>query len=154
LRSDLYYRLGVVVLKIPPLRERREDIPALFEHFLLLASARYERRVPELSPQQTNRFMAHAWPGNVRELRNVADRFVLGLPLDEAMGDDAAPACRSLDEQVAIFERQLIEQALTASEGRAALACERLGLPKKTLYDRMKRLGISTEAFKAGADAK
>jgi two-component system, NtrC family, C4-dicarboxylate transport response regulator DctD len=148
-RSDLYYRLSVVVLKIPPLRDRREDIPALFNHFLLLASVRYERRVPEVLQQHMNRFMAHSWPGNVRELRNVADRIVLGLPLDEAMTVGAQPATRPLDEQVAIFERHLIEDALMRTDGRAALASEQLGMPKKTLYDKMKRLGISTGEFKA-----
>jgi two-component system C4-dicarboxylate transport response regulator DctD len=153
-RSDLYYRLSVVVLKIPPLRDRREDIPALFNHFVLLASLRYERRIPEVSSEHMSRFMAHAWPGNVRELRNVADRFVLGLPLDEAMGDGSDAVSRPLDEQVAVFERQLIEQALVLSDGRAAVACERLGMPRKTLYDKMKRLGISTDAFKVGSDSK
>jgi DNA-binding NtrC family response regulator len=153
-RSDLYYRLSVVVLRISPLRDRREDIPALFNHFLLLASSRYDRRMPEVSPQHMSRFMAHSWPGNVRELRNVADRFVLGLSFDEAMGDETALVSRPLDEQVAIFERQLIEQALILSDGRAAVACERLGMPKKTLYDKMKRLGISTDAFKANPESR
>ena len=152
-RNDLYYRLSVVVLKIPPLRERREDIPALFNHFLLLASLRYERRIPEVSSQHMNRLMAHPWPGNVRELRNVADRFVLGLPLDEAACESESVS-RPLDEQVAMFERQLIEQALVVSDGRAALACERLGMPKKTLYDKMKRLGIATDAFKVSPEPK
>lgn len=153
-RSDLYYRLSVVVLKIPPLRERREDIPALFNHFLLLASQRYERRIPEVSSQHMSRFMAHSWPGNVRELRNVADRFVLGLPMDEAMGGESESLSRSLDEQVAMFERQLIEQALVLSDGRAAVACERLGMPKKTLYDKMKRLGISADAFRVSPESR
>ncbi|MBU6488926.1 MAG: sigma-54 dependent transcriptional regulator [Burkholderiales bacterium] len=149
-RDDLYYRLGVVVLEVPPLRERREDIPLLFDHFVLQASARYGRAVPNaLSPQQMHALMSRSWPGNVRELRNVAERFTLGLLAD--VGDAEASigaAPRTLEEQVNRFERHLIEEALRACQGRAALACERLGLPKKTLYDKMRRLGITSEDFR------
>ena len=79
-RSDLYYRLNVAVLELPPLRERREDIPILFEHFVLQAAVRYGREAPALDGHHVRRLMANDWPGNVRELRNAADRFVLGLP--------------------------------------------------------------------------
>lgn len=150
-RSDLYYRLSVVVIAVPPLRERREDVPALFNHFVLKASLRYERPAPEVSAAQMNQLMSHAWPGNARELRNAADRFVLGLPLEEAMSPDLFSGHRSLDEQMAMFERHLIEEALLDSAGRAAVACEKLGLPKKTLYDKMKRLGLSSDDFRGGA---
>jgi two-component system C4-dicarboxylate transport response regulator DctD len=145
-RSDLYYRLSVVPLEVPPLRERREDIPLLFAHFVMQAALRYERPVPEVGSQQLQALMAHAWPGNVRELRNAADRFVLGL--SELARDSGAVPGRSLDEQVANFERHLIEEALAASGGRAAAASELLRLPKKTLYDRMRRLGLNTDEFK------
>ncbi len=144
-RSDLYYRLSVVVLEIPPLRERREDIPLLLSHFMQHAALRYGREVPTVTGEQMQELMAQAWPGNVRELRNVADRFVLGLA---PQGVAAAP--RSLDEQVSLFERHLIQEALSASAGRAAAASELLQLPKKTLYDRMRRLGLSSEDFKGG----
>jgi len=149
-RDDLYYRLGVVVLEVPPLRERREDIPVLFEHFVLQASARYGRPVPDaLSPQQMNALMSRSWPGNVRELRNVAERFTLGLLADVTDADDSIGAApRTLEEQVNRFERHLIEEALRACQGRASLACERLGLPKKTLYDKMRRLAITSEDFR------
>jgi two-component system C4-dicarboxylate transport response regulator DctD len=150
-RSDLYYRLSVVVIAVPPLRERREDVPALFNHFVLKASLRYERLAPEVSAAQMTQLMSHAWPGNARELRNAADRFVLGLPLEEAMSPDLFSGRRSLDEQMAMFERHLIEEALIDSAGRAAVACEKLGLPKKTLYDKMKRLGLSSDDFRGGA---
>jgi two-component system C4-dicarboxylate transport response regulator DctD len=146
-RSDLYYRLSVVLLEIPPLRERREDIPLLFSHFLLQAALRYDRPVPPIGGEQMQALMAHAWPGNVRELRNAADRFVLGLS-EPVPGEGAAT--RSLDEQVAQFEKHLIQEALAASAGRAAAASELLRLPKKTLYDRMRRLGLSSEDFKGG----
>ena len=77
-RRDLYYRLNVVSLEIPPLRDRREDIPILFEHFVLQAQ-RYRREAPIAPDELVRRLMAHGWPGNVRELRNVADRFVLDV---------------------------------------------------------------------------
>ncbi|MDB5849943.1 MAG: dctD [Rhodoferax sp.] len=147
-RNDLYYRLGVVVLHIAPLRERREDIPALFSHFLMQAAVRYERDVPDPSPAQRQALMQHHWPGNVRELRNSADRMVLGLPvIDGSVAQKAEP--RSLDAQLAVFERHLLEEALTACGGRAATASEMLQIPKKTLYDKLKRFGIGADEFRA-----
>jgi two-component system C4-dicarboxylate transport response regulator DctD len=98
-----------------------------------------------------NELMGLAWPGNVRELRNVADRLVLGLPLGEPGTNHGLAPARSLDEQMAMFERHVIEEALSRCGGRAVLASERLGVPKKTLYDKMKRLGISTEGFRSVA---
>jgi two-component system C4-dicarboxylate transport response regulator DctD len=151
-RSDLYYRLSVVVLELPPLRDRREDIPMLFSHFLLQASARYERPLNGVPDGLMNELMGRPWPGNVRELRNAADRMVLGIPLDETGVHASGSSPRTLDEQLAMFERHLIEEALSRSGGRAILASERLGLPKKTLYDKMKRLGISTEEFRGLAN--
>lgn len=149
-RPDLYYRLSVVVLAIPPLRDRREDIPGLFDHFLLQAALRYDRPVPRLGPERYRDLMAHAWPGNVRELKNAADRTVLGLPSMDNVDPDAAFVHRPLDEQVALFEKHLIQEALTASSGRAAMASEALGIPKKTLYDKLKRLGLAADDFKVG----
>ncbi|WP_290124272.1 sigma 54-interacting transcriptional regulator, partial [Shigella flexneri] len=78
-RADLYYRLGVAFIELPPLRERREDIPLLFEHFTLQAAKRYGQPAPVPDTQALSALLGHAWPGNVRELRNVADRYVLGL---------------------------------------------------------------------------
>lgn len=147
-RGDLYYRLSVVVLNIPPLRERREDIPALFSHFLLQAALRYERVVPEVTGERMQQLMTHSWPGNVRELRNAADRMTLGLPFLEQAERGEPASTRSLDEQVAMFERHLIEEALTASGGRAAAASDLLRIPKKTLYDKLKRLGLSVDEFR------
>jgi two-component system C4-dicarboxylate transport response regulator DctD len=148
-RDDLYYRLGVMVLEIPPLRERREDIPLLFEHFVVRAAAEYNRPIPDISPTQRHDLMSRPWGGNVRELRNVAERFTLGMPtrVDPASSDDNTGK-PSLETKLNLFERQLIEEALRGCSGRAAIACERLGVPKKTLYDKMRRLGISTEEFK------
>ncbi|MGV3654968.1 MAG: sigma-54-dependent transcriptional regulator [Noviherbaspirillum sp.] len=145
-RSDLYYRLGVAMVEIPPLRNRRGDIPLLFTHFLMQAALRHGRDLPTVPGDKMRELMSHAWPGNVRELRNVAERFVLNLG-----GAASQPERRQdqpLDQQVAAFERQLIEQALSDSGGRAAAASELLGIPRKTLYDKMKRHGLSTEFFK------
>ncbi|VVE48308.1 C4-dicarboxylate transport transcriptional regulatory protein DctD [Pandoraea terrigena] len=146
-RDDLYYRLGVIVLEIPSLRERREDIPQLFEHFVLRAAAAYGRPVPEIGAERLNRLMARPWPGNVRELCNVAERYTLGLGTgDPDDGPEGTPC--TLEAQMNLFERRLIEEALRASSGRASLACEKLGVPRKTLYDKMRRLGIASDDFK------
>jgi len=140
-RDDLYWRLGVVVLELPPMRDRREDIPLLFTHFATQAALRHERELPAVRPHHLEALMAHAWPGNVRELRNVADRFVLGLWDGEAGVREFTRSERTLEEQMAQFERYLINEALEACNGSAAAAAERLGLPRKTLYDKIRRLG-------------
>jgi two-component system, NtrC family, C4-dicarboxylate transport response regulator DctD len=148
-RADLYYRIGVAFIELPSLRERREDIPLLIEHFMLLAASRYQRAAPVLSSAQLGELMAHAWPGNVRELRNVADRIVLGLlgdRLNLTAGDHAPP--NSLPEQVEHFERSMITEELRRQRGDVALSAKSLGLPKQTLYDKLRRLRISTEEFK------
>lgn len=140
-RDDLYYRLGVVILNLPPLRERREDIPLLFTHFAMQAALRHERELPAVASHHLEALMAHAWPGNVRELRNIADRFVLGLWEGNEATRGMTPGERSLDEHLAQFERYLIHEALEACNGSASAAAERLGVPRKTLYDKMRRLG-------------
>ncbi|MDC8758096.1 sigma-54-dependent transcriptional regulator [Janthinobacterium fluminis] len=148
-RSDLYYRLNLIVLHLPPLRERREDIPMLFEHFALAAAARYNRAAPVVSGAQMRSLMAHAWPGNVRELRNIADRFVLGIAggASGLLGPrEAAPV--SLAEQVNGFERALIEQELRNYAGNVAEASAVLGLPKQTLYHKMQKYNLVAEEFR------
>jgi DNA-binding NtrC family response regulator len=147
-RSDLYFRLGVVLLHIPPLRERREDIPVLLPNFLMSAARRYQREVPKVDGALMTRLMAHRWPGNVRELGNAADRLVLGQPvLQDIRAGDWLPG-RSLEEQVAAFERHLIEEALACADGHAATASDLLKVPRKTLYDKLKRFGLSAGAFR------
>ncbi|HEU0199982.1 MAG TPA: sigma-54 dependent transcriptional regulator [Burkholderiaceae bacterium] len=149
-RSDLYYRLGVAVIELPPLRHRREDIPILFEHFLLLAGKRFGRPAPILSQTQIGELMAYAWPGNVRELHNVADRFVLGLLGERFQLQKVAlePPAATLAEQVTRFERALIEEELRRNHGNANAASESLGVPKKTLYDKLKRFHLTAEEFR------
>jgi len=148
-RADLYYRIGVAFIELPPLRERREDIPLLFEHFTLLAASRYQRVAPVLNSAQLGELMAHAWPGNVRELRNVADRFVLGLLGDRLnLTANGHPHPSSLPEQVEHFERSMIGEELRRQRGDVALCAKALGLPKQTLYDKLRRLRIATDEFR------
>jgi two-component system response regulator AauR len=141
-RSDLYYRLNVVTLALPPLRERREDIALLFEHFLQLAALRFDRAVPELDRQTRASLLAHDWPGNVRELRNVAERFALGLPVFKHSG--AAPDGHEpgFAEAVEAFERNLLSDALTRHAGNLSQASQALGLAKTTLFDKVKKYGL------------
>ncbi|MGV7244009.1 sigma-54-dependent transcriptional regulator [Caballeronia sp. M23-90] len=148
-RADLYYRLGVAFLEIPPLRDRPEDIPLLFNHFLLEAAARHQRDVPEVSSAQELELMQRPWPGNVRELKNVAERFVLGLLRQShaPMATTLRPN-RTLSEQVAALERRLIEDALRLCAGRTAAASELLGLARNTLYDKLKKHELDPESYK------
>jgi two-component system, NtrC family, C4-dicarboxylate transport response regulator DctD len=153
-RTDLLYRLNVAVLDIPPLRERMEDIPLLFEHFVADAARRHNKPMPIITAPQLKELMSYYWPGNVRELRNVADRFVLGL-LDDSVSVLSGRRLQevSLGDQIHRFERVLIEDALAEHHGNATLVCRSLGIPKRTLYDKMRKLGLSTEEFHA-SDAR
>ena len=148
-RSDLYFRFNVVTLAIPPLRERREDIPQLFEHHVLLGAARYKREAPIVTDQLMRDLVSFDWPGNVRELGNVADRFVLGL-LGGRFNSDAAneSADRSLKDVVGDFERGLIMETLRRHHGDVLAVSESFGIPKKTLYDKMRRYALSGEEFR------
>lgn len=141
-RSDLYYRLSVATIDLPPLRERREDIPLLFEHFLLLAAARHQRRVPDTTPGRIRQLVGYGWPGNIRELRNVADRCVLGIesgspPFGQSQADGPMP----LADTVEAFERGLIADALRR-HGSLARSADALGVAKTTLHDKIKKYGL------------
>ncbi|SNS46612.1 MULTISPECIES: sigma-54 dependent transcriptional regulator [unclassified Azospirillum] len=140
-RLDLYYRLNVVTIPLPPLRERRDDIPQLFEHFVLQAAGRYQRSVPDVPPALVRQLMLRDWPGNVRELRNAADRFVLGMGGPDLTEASTAPL--SLPDLLDQVERQLIQEALRGSGGQVTGAATALGVARKTLYDKMKRLGLA-----------
>ena len=153
-REDLYYRLNVLTLEIPPLRNRREDIPLLFQHFLLAACARYGREVDSPRPEQLHALMAHDWPGNVRELRNAAERYVLlgcdcAFDLDVLLQDGPEEGAPTLPQQVDCFEKGLIEQALAAHRGSIKDTMAALGVPRKTLYDKMQKYGLDRRTFKA-----
>ena len=150
-REDLYYRLHVATIDLPPLRKRRDDIPLLLQHFLLAAAARYEREPPVVSAADLQALMQHDWPGNVRELRNLAERLVL-FGSDENIGIvtadvDAVNAKATLPEQVAAFEKALIVQALREAKGSAADAIDKLGLPRKTFYDKLRKYGLTRHDF-------
>jgi len=141
-RADLYYRLSVATLPLPPLRERREDIPLLFEHFLLQAAARHERPVPATSAGRIQQLVGYHWPGNVRELRNVADRCVLGIEAGSPpFGQPAGDAPRPLAETVEAFERALIADALRRY-GSLARTAEALAIAKTTLHDKIRKYGL------------
>ncbi len=149
-RSDLYYRLNVAVLQLPPLRERKEDVPLLFEHFVAQAAQRYGCEVPTLTAPRMQDLMAHDWPGNVREVRNVADRYVLELPQAGEAGvsvsGEATPS--TLVQQMDVVEKVLIEQALKEHKGRPAQVAQALGIAKKTLYDKLHRHALSIDSYR------
>lgn len=142
-RSDLYYRLNVVTLELPPLRERREDILQLFEHFLQQSSLRFDRELPALDPHTLSALMSHDWPGNVRELRNVAERYALGLPAFKKSSGESTAQALSFSEAVEAFERNLLGEALQRSGGNLSQASQELGMAKTTLFDKVKKYGLT-----------
>jgi two-component system C4-dicarboxylate transport response regulator DctD len=148
-REDLYYRLDVLTLAIPPLRERRNDIPLLFTHFLNRCEARIKRKVILPRPMDYALLVAHDWPGNVRELENAATRFALGLGIDFAKrGADPADdgyEDLSLVDQLASLEQLILRRTLAECGGSMKRCYERLGMSRKTLYDKLKKYGISAD---------
>jgi two-component system C4-dicarboxylate transport response regulator DctD len=142
-REDLAYRLNVAELRLPPLRDRREDIPLLFETFAHHAAERLGRTFPPLSGAQLSHLLSHDWPGNVRELANVAERQVLGL-------DEPAPGIdpgQSLAAQQEAFEAQCLRAALTRHKGDVKAVLEELQLPRRTFNEKLQRHGLSREMF-------
>ncbi|MRI35189.1 DNA-binding response regulator [Endozoicomonas sp. OPT23] len=152
-RQDLYYRLNLVTLNIPPLRDRLKDVPLLFEHFALIAAARYQRTYEPPSAQLMDSLLQHHWPGNVRELRNTAERHVItgGMSSFVSQSKDAnqeIQARNSLPERIDQFERMIIEQTLKDQHGRIKDTMVDLGIARKTLYDKMKKHGLEKDLFK------
>lgn len=146
-RRDLFYRLNVVRMRVAPLRERREDIPLLFSHFLRRAAGRDDRSPPPLTPAIRRRLLEHDWPGNVRELINYAEQIAVGLPGAADIPSDLDTG--SLAERMARYERELLSEALERSGGDATAAGAALGLPRKTFYDRLNRHGLKPADFRA-----
>ncbi|KRD60422.1 sigma-54-dependent Fis family transcriptional regulator [Ensifer sp. ENS10] len=143
-REDLYFRLNVVTLSIPPLRERRDDIPLLFSHFLTRAAERFKRDVPHVSPAVQQHLMTHAWPGNVRELSHFAERVALGV--EGPLGQPVAPAEQpgfALPERLEHYEAEILKEVLRAQRGDVKATIEALGIPRKTFYDKLQRHGIN-----------
>jgi two-component system response regulator PilR (NtrC family) len=156
-REDLYYRLNVISVSIPPLRARMEDIPMLLEHFLEKFNTENAKSVARVTPAVMDRFFSYTWPGNVRELENVVERGVVLARGDEIDIDllptdmsqrvvlpDAPPLPEGVRfyDAVGRFERQLIEGALRRTGGVQKQAAELLGLKATTLNEKIKRLGI------------
>jgi formate hydrogenlyase transcriptional activator len=155
-RSDLFFRLNVFPIHLPPLRERVEDIPLLARHYASLSCRKLGRPVLEIGEAALSALTAYPWPGNVRELQNVVERAAILArgsvlrPSDlELTG--SGPETARLTERRFASERQRVEQALSASRGRVygpEGAAERLGLPPSTLESRIHRLGIDKHGFR------
>ncbi len=138
LREDLYYRLNVIRLRTPPLRERREDVPLLFTRFLDRVASRLGRDAPPVDHAIRRRLIEHDWPGNLRELANYASQVAVGLtPL--ASGP---PSDEGLVQRVQAYEAELIRESLTRHQGDIRRVTADLQIPRKTLYDKMARHGL------------
>ena len=150
-RADLFFRLNVLALEVPPLRSRHEDIPLLFAHFLDQFGARFKRAPVSPDPREHAILMARAWPGNVRELQNVAMRYALGFglePADTTLGASASNN-EDLPDRVATFERAIIQQTLLANNGRLKPTYEQLGISRKTLYEKIRKHGLQAREDEA-----
>ena len=167
-REDLYYRLNVILIQIPPLRERLDDIPLLVEHFLRKFNERLGRGIRGVGPEGLAALMAHAWPGNVRELENVIERAVLLAEGDEIgiselshvggaaqMGSESATIVSDFEEldlkeyvrmHTVQIERARIQRALEAEDGNVTRAAKRLGISRKSLQIKMKEYGLRDPA--------
>lgn len=134
-REDLYYRLNVVRLRVPPLRERREDIPLLYANFMRRAADRHRLEPTPISDSVRRRLLESDWPGNIRELAHFAERVVLGLEGDPSASEvDAA-----LPERLHRFEGLLLRDALERRRGDIGAILDELRIPRKTLYDKLAR---------------
>jgi two-component system, NtrC family, response regulator PilR len=163
-REDLYYRLNVIVISLPPLRKRSEDIPLLAQHFLAHYGRENEKELHEITPRAMEVLLDYHWPGNVRELENVVERAVV-LSIGETLDVDLLPAMVRQPESVGLpppalpsngvpfkdaiseYERQIIIKALQASGGVQKRAAELLQVKPTTLHEMMKRLNISSESI-------
>jgi two-component system nitrogen regulation response regulator NtrX len=155
-REDLYYRLNVIPFQIPPLRERKEDIPTLTRFFLDDFGRRYGRKPPTLTPKVMECLETYPWPGNVRELRNIMERFIIMYPhrridvfelpesiLRRTVLAEAEPEQDStLQSAREKFERGFILQKLTEHKGNVARAAQSLGIERSHLYRKMRQLEI------------
>lgn len=140
--ADLYFQLDALTVRVPPLRERPEDIPVLFEHYVAQACEQAGLPAREIGAELTASLMARDWPGNARSLMNAAMRFALGLDIEDA------PRDIGLSAQMAQIESALIGDALRRTAGNASEAAKLLRLPRKTFYDKLARHGIRAEAFR------
>lgn len=153
-RQDLSYRINTVVLDLPTLRQRRGDVVMLFTHFMTHFAQTYEVTAPALTQDDLTALMAHDWPGNVRELRNVAERRVLaarrgGGSVARCLRTDLAfeDVPDTLREAVAAYERELIAKAVKTHQGRMDAVAEALGIGRRTLNEKIVKLGLDKEAL-------
>jgi len=156
-REDLYYRLNVVSLEIPPLRERRQDIPLLAQHFLKIFAAKNQKKIQGLTPKAMDQFVRYDWPGNVRELMNAVERGVV-LARSEYLDDEVLPflsvaaetpagsvsALNELSGEIPLeqVEKATILRTLEAAGGNKSEAARRLGITRKTLHTKLKHYGV------------
>jgi two-component system nitrogen regulation response regulator NtrX len=156
-REDLFYRLSVIPIEVPPLRARTEDVPLLVDHFIRVFSAENGKRIKTLSGEALAYFLAYDWPGNVRELRNMVERLVIMAPRDvieaedvpaplrpkEHVGETGEARERTLREARDHFERAYILAELRANEWNMTRTAERLGIERSHLYRKIKAHGIA-----------
>ncbi|MFM8500532.1 MAG: sigma-54-dependent transcriptional regulator [Fluviibacter sp.] len=147
-RSDLYFRLNVVNLYLPALREISEDIPLIFNHYLVRYREKYGSQSADLSENVLRYLVSHPWPGNVRELKNFAERVAVGIPFADMSqsGSDEEPL--TLAKLLERAERDALVMALRLASGNVSDASQILGIPAKTLYDKLARLSIQVTDFK------
>jgi len=158
-REDLYFRLNVVPISVPPLRERRDDIPLLADHFVAMLAREYGRRAKQFDAGAVDVLQGYKWPGNVRELRNVIERLMIMVPGDRVTARDLlfldqgiapmAPADAPAEPVMPLhdarddFERQYILRALAAQQGNISRTAEVLGVERSNLYRKMRSFGIA-----------
>ena len=155
-REDLYYRLNVIPIEVPPLRRRKEDIPALVGHFIALFSAENGKRPKTISVEALAYFLSYDWPGNVRELRNMVERLVIMAPRDVVGPEDLPPPLRAkegpaedvqrertLKDAREAFERAYIVAELRAHDGNVTRTADTLGIERSHLYRKLKAYGIT-----------
>jgi two-component system, NtrC family, C4-dicarboxylate transport response regulator DctD len=145
--EDMFHRISSITLRIPPLRERREDIPVLFAKFVRDALEQTGKKRFEMSSADRKRLLEHDWPGNARELRNYAFGAVMNLSR-QAMSQ-ASPGSKDLASRINAFERMVIAEALETTGGNVVRACDLLGTPRKTLYEKFAKLQIDPARFRS-----
>jgi DNA-binding NtrC family response regulator len=158
-RSDLFYRLNVFPIEMPPLRNRKEDIPLLLSHFIDLFAERIGKRVTSIQPTLVDQLKAHSWPGNIREVQNLMERAValadseiishISLPpsIKPPGVSSNPPLPRSLEELERNYILTILQQCNNRVSGEGG-AAEYLRIPPSTLYSRLKKLGISQKQIR------
>lgn len=147
LSATLTHRIGAIRLRVPPLRERREDIPTLFAGFVRDALNQMGKKKFDMSATDRKRLLEHDWPGNIRELRNYAFGAVLNLPR-QALGATANLEAGALSTRVMKYEKLLLVEALEASNGNVVRTSAMLRTPRKTLYEKFAKYGIDPARFR------